>query len=121
MSSRCGIESPTLTKAGRVEWKLLAAVKDERAARFNGRRADRYAMLTGRGGILMGDMLVDVVSCPRYQKSPLLNLILLSRVTDEQRAEPLQYNTPYLLSWQGKLKYEMTSQTPQSLSWFLDS
>lgn len=34
-----------MTKAGRVEWKLLAAVKDERAARFKGRRVDRNAML----------------------------------------------------------------------------
>lgn len=56
VSSRWGIESPTLTKAGRVEWKLLAAVKDERAARFNGRRADRNAMLTGREGVLMSNL-----------------------------------------------------------------
>lgn len=44
--SRFGIESPTLTKAGRVEWKVLATeMEDERAAKLRGRREDRNAIL----------------------------------------------------------------------------
>lgn len=45
--SRWGTESPTLTKAGRVEWKPLVAAMEERATKFKGRRAGRNAMMTG--------------------------------------------------------------------------
>lgn len=45
-TSRFGTESPTLTKAGRVEWKPLEAARlDDRAAKANGRREDLNAML----------------------------------------------------------------------------
>lgn len=53
--SRFGIESPALTKAGRVEWKVLAAeMQDERAARVRGRREDRNAMMRGSSLFVCG-------------------------------------------------------------------
>lgn len=45
-TSRLGMESPTLTKAGRVEWKPLEAVMDDLAARARGRREDLKAIVT---------------------------------------------------------------------------
>lgn len=44
-TSRLGMESPTLTKAGRVEWKPLEAVMDDLAARDKGRREDLKAIV----------------------------------------------------------------------------
>lgn len=43
-TSRLGMASPTLTKAGRVEWKPL--VPADRAARLRGRIALRKAIVT---------------------------------------------------------------------------
>lgn len=44
-TSRLGMASPTFTKAGRVEWKPLAAVRPERAAR-KGRMVALAAIVT---------------------------------------------------------------------------
>lgn len=47
-TSKFGMVSPTLTKAGRVEWKPLEAATLDRAARANGRREDLNAMVVVR-------------------------------------------------------------------------
>lgn len=60
-TSRLGMESPTLTQAGRVEWKALAreAEMDGLAARVKGRREDLKAIVARTSNSTMAVGITD--------------------------------------------------------------